>query len=305
MNKKTFETFDGKIITYREWTCENPKAILQISHGMAESSDRYDGFANYMAGRGFLVIADDHRGHGETDPDRKGYCAGDMFNDTLKDLATLNGIYRDKYPELPYLIFGHSYGSFLTQAYIERYGSTVDGAVIGGSAYLNDFSVVAGRIVAKINCAFGRGEKPAEFIKKLSFDAYNKKYSDGTTFISQKKDECDRYASSWDCNFTLSYNFYRSFFTGLPKVYKAKNYNLIPKDLPILLVAGDGDPVGGCGKLVNKLYDFYKNTVGVKSVKKVLYEKVRHEYLNDTVREEVYDEIANFCLGVAEKNARA
>ena len=297
-NKKTFEAFDGKIIRYREWTADNPKGIIQVVHGMAESSDRYELFGEYMKERGFIVVADDHRGHGETDPDRRGYCDGDMFNDTIKDVAALQLAYRDKYPELPYFIFGHSYGSFLTQAYIERYGDSLSGVIIGGSAYLNDASVFFGRIVAKINCLLGRADKPANLIKKLSFDAYNKKYSDGTTFISQLKDECDRYAVSPDCNFTLSYGFYKSFFTALPKVYKAKNYSAIPENLPIMLVAGDGDPVGGYGKLVEKLYDFYKNEVGVKSVKKVIYEKVRHEYINDTSRESVLAEIADFCDGL-------
>ncbi len=301
MEKKTFEAFDGKVITYREWIAERPVGILQISHGMAESSDRYSAFAEYMTERGFIVVADDHRGHGETDPDRRGYEDGDMFNDTLKDLATLNAKKREEYPELPYVLFGHSYGSFLTQAYIERYGETIDGAVIGGSAYLNDISVVMGRIVAKFNCFTGRGAKPAEFIKKLSFDAYNKKYSDGTTFISQLKDECERYENAWDCNFTLSYSFYRSFFKALPELYKAVNYSKIPTDLPLLLVAGDGDPVGNYGKNVEKLYNFYKNTVGIKNIEKIIYPNVRHEYLNDTVRDEVRGEIAAFAEAVVTK----
>lgn len=300
-NKLTFTAYDGKTITYREWLCDNPKGIIQISHGMAESGDRYTAFAEFMNERGFIVVADDHRGHGETDPGRTGYSEGDMWNGTLKDLAALNKIYREKYPELPYVIFGHSYGSFLTQRYIELYGDTVDAAVIGGSAYLNDFSVVAARFVAKWNCFFGKGDKPAELIKKLSFDKYNKIYDDGTTFISQLPEECGRYEQAFDCNFTLSNNFYKSFFSGLPKTYKAKNYSKIPSDLPLLLVAGDGDPVGGYGKLMEKLYRFYKEKVGVKSVKKVIYPKVRHEYLNDTSREAVKKEIADFAESIKKR----
>lgn len=300
-NKKNFESFDGKIISYREWICENPVGVLQISHGMAESSDRYDAFAEYMTTRGFTVIADDHRGHGDTDPDRRGYCEGDMFNDTLKDLATLNGLYREKHPDLPIILFGHSYGSFLTQAYIERFGSTIDAAILGGSAYFNGAAVTAGKFVAGLNCFLGRGSKPAKFIKKLSFDAYNGKYDDGTTFISQIKEECDVYASAWDCNFTLSYAFYKSFFTNLPKLYKPTETALIPKDLPLLVISGDGDPVGGYGKLVDKLYVLYHDDLAVKNVKKVLYPKVRHEYLNDTSRHLAYAEIGDFCSSIKKR----
>lgn len=299
MEKKTFEAFDGKIITYRIWETEKPVGVLQISHGMAESGDRYCAFAEYMANKGFIVVADDHRGHGETDTGRTGYADGDIFNDTLKDLVTLNALIKKDYPDLPYILFGHSYGSFLTQAYIERYGDTIDGAVIGGSAYLNDFSVTSGRAVAKMNCLLGRKRKPAEFIKKLSFDAYNKKYTDGTTFISQIKDECDKYAAASDCNFTLSYAFYKSFFSALPKLYK--EYSAIPKDLPILLIAGGGDPVGAYGNNVEKLYDFYVDEVGLEDVEKIIYPNVRHEYLNDVTRDDAQCEIAEFAKAVVAK----
>lgn len=97
-NKLTFTAYDGKTITYREWLCDNPKGIMQISHGMAESGDRYTAFAEFMNERGFIVLADDHRGHGETDPGRTGYSEGDMWNGTLKDLAALNKIYRENTP---------------------------------------------------------------------------------------------------------------------------------------------------------------------------------------------------------------
>ena len=155
--------------------------------------------------------------------------------------------------------------------------------------------------MAKLNCLFGGKDKPAKFIKAVTFDAYNKKYKDGTTFISQIPEECDKYADAWDCNFTLSNAFYKSFFSGVPQNYKAKNYSRIPKDLPILLVAGDGDPVGGYGKLVDKLYRFYKIKVGLRFVEKIIYPDVRHEYLNDTVRDEVRGEIAAFAEAVSAK----
>lgn len=303
-NKLTFTAYDGKTITYREWLCDNPKGIMQISHGMAESGDRYTAFAEFMNERGFIVVADDHRGHGETDPGRTGYSEGDMWNGTLKDLAALNKIYREKYPELPYVIFGHSYGSFLTQAYIERYPDNPCGAVLCGSAYLHDITSFAGKVVAGFNCLIGRKNKRAEFIAKLSFGAYNKKCPEGTTFISSIKEECDKYDSFPDCNYTLSYNFYRSFFKNLAKNYKKKYYKNINADNPILIISGQDDPVGGYGKLVDKLYDFYKHKVGVERVEKVLYPGVRHELLNDTSREDAYKKIGDFISAAFDAEKR-
>ena len=215
--------------------------------------------------------------------------------DTLKDMKALSEIYKKRYPTLKLIVFGHSYGSFLTQAYMEKYGDKAVAFILGGSAYMNNFAIKAGRIFAKLNCAFGKKKKPAEFIAKLSFGAYNKKYKDGTTFISSELKECKRYEEDEDCNFILSNAFYKSFFSGIPKVYRAKNYLKIDKNKPILLISGDSDPVGECGKSVTKLQRFYVDTVGVKDVEKVLYKGVRHEYLNDISREAAYDTILNFC----------
>ena len=175
MTEKTFVSYDGKKVGYREWRPENPTGLVQIAHGMAESTVRYDDFAEYLKGRGFLVFGDDHRGHGLTDPGKTGYCEGEMFEDTLKDMATLTKIYKEEYPDLPFFIFGHSYGSFLTQAYIERYPDNACGAVLCGSAYLHNASSFFANVVASANCLFGKKNRPAKLIEKLSFRIYNKK----------------------------------------------------------------------------------------------------------------------------------
>ncbi len=304
MTEKTFVSYDGKKIGYREWMPDNPVGLVQIAHGMAESTARYDGFAKYLKSRGFLVFGDDHRGHGLTDSNRTGYCDGDMFEDTLKDMATLTKMYKEEYPDLPFFIFGHSYGSFLTQAYIERYPDNACGAVLCGSAYLHDITSFAGKVVASFNCLFGRKKKAAKVISDLSFGAYNKKCPEGT-FISSIVEECEKYEACPDCNFVLSYAFYKSFFTNLAKNYKKKYYNNVRTDMPMLIISGKDDPVGGYGKLVDKLYDFYKHKVGVEKVEKVIYPGVRHELLNDTSREDAYKKIGDFIESAfaAEKGA--
>ena len=297
-NKFSFTAKDGKEIRCREWAAEEPKGMIQISHGMSESLLRYEGFAEYMANNGYIVFGDDHRGHGKTDPDLSGYVDGDIFYDTLEDIAQLSKIYRAKYPGLKLILFGHSYGSFLTQAYMERYGANADAYIVGGSAYMKCFQVTSGRIVAKLNCFFGKKKKKAKLISKLSFGAYNSKYKDGTTFISSVKEECEKYVLCPECNFDLSNSFYKSFFSALPKLYKKKEYSGIDVKKPIMLISGSEDPVGNYGKLVEKLYSFYKDKVGVKCVSKTIYHGVRHEYLNDVSRDEARRAILEFCDGI-------
>jgi len=293
MDRFEFESFDGKKISCAEWKTEDPKGVLQISHGMAEHILRYGLLAEFMTKNGYIVVGDDHRAHGETDKDTPGYADGDIFSETVRDMAALSKIYKEKYPELPIILFGHSYGSFLTQSYIEKNPQFISGAIIGGSAYMKDAVVPFCRFLS----LFGNRNKPAKLLNTMSIGAYNKKFTDGS-FISSIPAECERYNDDKKCGFACSKNFYHYFFKGLMSLYKQSNYKNIDTEKPVLLLAGALDPVGNNLKSMNKLYDFYKNTVGIKTVEKIYYENVRHEYLNDTSREKAFNDILDFCDGI-------
>ncbi|MBR2968330.1 MAG: alpha/beta hydrolase [Clostridia bacterium] len=292
MERFDFISHDGKRISVVEWNdVLNPKGVIQISHGMAEHALRYDKIAKYLNGQGFIVFADDHRAHGGTDALTHGYCDGDIFEDTLKDMALLTEHYKNKYG-LPIVLFGHSYGSFLSQCYVQRYSALISGAVIGGSSNMGVALPTAGNFVAWLACMFGMAKKPANLIKKITFDVYDKQFDYGT-FISSIKEECDIYAADPDCGFVCSYNFYRRFFKGLKTSVKKKSLAALNKDLPLLLIAGKDDPVSEKCKGVDKLEAMYLK-LGV-SVEKVTYDGVRHEYLNDTSREQAFEKIAEFA----------
>ena len=298
MRERVFKSFDGKDIFYREWGGENPnpKGLIQIVHGMAESTDRYNDFAEFMVKNGYIVFGDDHRGHGKTD-NVSGYASGDMFRLTLSDVSILGNLYKKLYPNLPLIVLGHSYGSFLAQAYLEKYPNQADGVILGGSAMMKGALISAGLIISKFNCALGRKKAPAKLLANMSFGSYNKKFSEGS-FISSVVEECKKYDEAWDCGFTLSYNFYRYFFKGLSSLYKESEYSNINKKTPLLLISGMDDPVGEMGKSVDDLYNFYTQTVGVEKVEKVLFEGVRHEYFNDTSKGEAFEKILSYCESV-------
>ena len=272
-----FESFDKKKIFVHEWTeVENPKGFVQIVHGMAEHGGRYRAFAEYLNEHGYLVAADDHRGHGYTDPETPGYCACEnMFFDTVKDEAALTDYYRTKYPGLKYFVFGFSYGSFLTQCYISKYGDKVDGAVVAGSNYKKDFEVYLGSLVAGL----GNKRKPGKFIEKQSFGNYAKKFEDGE-WISTDAVNNAAYRTDKFCGFTCSNKFYADFFKGLKSLYTKSYAAGLQKDMPLLLVSGADDPVGDMSKGVKKLYEYYQK-VGMKNVQMILFEGCRHEFLNE------------------------
>ena len=276
-----FRSFDGKRLYVYEWLdVENPKGVVQIVHGMAEHAGRYDAFARFLNEQGYVVVADDHRGHGKTDFDSLGYAKKNMYEATLRDEGAITDYYQRKFAGLSYFLFGFSYGSYLAQSYLGRYGDKLDGAVIAGSNYKKDFEVYLGSFVAGINCLFGRAKKPAKFIEELSFGAYKKKFEDGQ-WLSVDEENNNRYAEDPLCGFTCSYRFYNDFFDGLTKLYTRLYRENLRKDLPVLVVSGKNDAVGDMGEGVKKLMRFYREKVGMKSAELVLFENSRHEFLNE------------------------
>ncbi len=289
------KSFDGKEIYVHEWLVEAPRAVVQIVHGMAEHAARYEKFARYLNGQGIAVVADDHRGHGKTDPDTLGYAKGRMFQDTVRDEGLITDYYKAKFPNASYFVFGFSYGSFLTQSYISLYGDKIDGAVIGGSNYKKDFEVYLGSFVAGFGCLFGE-KRPARMIENLSFGVYAKQFEDGE-WISADKENNDACRADPLCGFTCSNRFYKDFFKGLRSLYTPRYIGGLKKDLPILLVSGAEDPVGDMGKGVKKLETFYKEKAGMTRVRCVLFENSRHEFLNEQADRDIkWSTVSNFFL---------
>lgn len=273
--------FEGKKIHVHEWLdVEVPLGVVQIVHGMAEHASRYDEFARFLNNNGFVVIADDHRGHGETDPDTPGYATGDMFADTVRDEGIITDYYKQKFPDKKYVILGFSYGSFLTQSYIGKYSDKIDGAIIAGSCYKKDAEVYGGTFVAFFADLFGLEKKQAKLIERASFGAYEKQTESGD-WLSVDENNNAAYHGDPQCGFVCSYRFYSDFFRGLRSLYTGRYIDGLRKDLPILLASGADDPVGEKGEGVKKLYSFYTEKAGMKDVELVLFPNSRHEFLNE------------------------
>ena len=201
------------------------------------------------------------------------------------------------------MIIGHSYGSFLMQAYISKFdgikGNLFDAVVLSGSAKMDGLDIKLGKIIASL----GKGNSPARLIKKMSFDAYNKKFKEGI-FVSSLPDECERYISDPFCNFVCSKNFYKNFFSGLTKLYKQEALDKLNRDLPMLIISGEQDPVGDYKKSVTRLYQTYLRQ-GVKNIELITYPNNRHEVLNDISKKEAYQAISDFLSSVSVKQQTA
>ena len=293
MKRTEMKMRDGKVVSVCVWEPQGaPKGIVQISHGMAEHILRYEHIAEYLSKNGYVVIGDDHRAHGLTDKERLGFSEGDIYSLTLSDMAEITTYAKKLYPGLKVVLFGHSYGSFLSQGYVQEHGDLVGGVILGGSAKMSGIVPFAGGVIANIGYLFKGGEKKAELLKKVTFDAYEKKLGGGS-FISSIDSETERYLSDPYCAFTCSYGFYKYFFKSFGRIYKKKNLSKIDINKPIFIISGDHDPVGDYTVSTTALYEMYRK-LGVKDLKLKFYKDVRHEYLNDISREEAFSDILSF-----------
>lgn len=296
MKQTDFASHDGKRIALYTWDdVVEPKAVVKIAHGMVEHSARYDDFAKFLNSRGYIVVMNDHRGHGLTaEEGGLGYEDGDMFTNNVNDQLTLINYCREKY-NLPVFMMGHSYGSFVTQAVVEQHPD-VKGFVLVGSNYIRGVAYSVCKTVARSMCRNKGPRHEAVFIADLSFKPYDKHFKgEGTNaWLNRDKAEVEKYNRDPFCTYVCSANFYRTFMEGISNLYKKQYYQAIDVTKPILLVAGSEDPVGNYGKGVKKLAKFYENTVGVTDVTTCLYDGARHEILNEINKNDVYADIADW-----------
>lgn len=283
-------------IRCRMWIPEDPCAALQITHGMAEHIDRYDAFVRFLAARGVLVYGQDHAGHGKSTPDAaRGYFGPEKGWDALvQDMRTLLELVRRDYPAIPYILFGHSMGSFLARTYAGRDGRDFDAFIFCGTAGRNPVLGIA-KLLARREIRRLGADQPSKLLDNLSFGSFNKTVGENRTafdWLSRDNAQVDRYVADEACGFIFSAAGMRDLFDGLGEVSSAEWASRVP-DKPILVIAGDCDPVGGRdGKGVKQVAGWLRRTGHTVECK--LYPGARHEILNETNRDEVFGDIALF-----------
>lgn len=285
---------------------EKPICILQIIHGMAEYAERYEDFALSMAQKGLLVVAEDHMGHGKSISEGgvKGYlCKRDAATVIVRDCHRLKKMMQEKYPGVPYIILGHSMGSFIIRNYLCRYGTGIQGAVIGGTGMPAWGLLELGRGLTAILDWCGGSKKPSRLLDRMTFGAYNKRIENRRTamdWLSRDEKIVDAYIADPLCGFTFTVNGFRAMFELIHRLYKKENLEKMPKELPILFVAGEEDPLGNYGKDVEAVYQSFLD-MGMRNVKRKLYQGDRHEIFNEIDKQQVYEDVYLWILSVIEE----
>lgn len=300
----TFLSGDGKTeIRAVEWLpVGEPKAVLQITHGMIEHMDRYDGLGEFLADRGFYVTGHDHLGHGGSakSSEEFGYFAdknGDVI--ILRDMHELRRIAGEKYPGIPYFMLGHSMGSYFLRRYIAMHGEGLSGALIMGTGANPAPVAMGGLVVCNVLALFRGWRCRSEFMEKLFFTgAFDKYDRDGgrTDMNWRSKDPRigENCLTDSRCNFKFTLKAYRDFLKTILFVSKKSSAEAVPDKLPLFILSGAEDPIGGMGDGVKKVFEMYKDA-GIRDVTMKLYEDDRHEILLETDKEVIISDILKWC----------
>ena len=297
-----FPSSDQKtLIHVNQWTpVDRPiVGVVQIAHGVAEYGGRYAPFAQYLCGHGFVVVANDHLGHGQSviEGCPMVYLGEkDGWWHVVDDIEELRRRTAQVFPGKPYFLFGHSMGSFLSRTHLIRYPGRLDGCVLCGTGHQSPAMIAGGKLIA--DREIKRLGRKAYSVKadQLAFGAYNKRFSPTRTkfdWVSASEANVDAYIADPLCGGDTTLGLFRDMLDGLSFITRQSNINKMDKELPVFFIAGDQDPVGDMGKGVQKAYGCFQKA-GLRDVSIKLYHGLRHEILNEKNHGEVYEDVWHF-----------
>ena len=278
------------------------RAVLQICHGVAEHIARYDKFARALNERGIVVAGHDHLGHGKSLPEGDTpvyFGEGNTWDTVVDDIYVLHQRLRQRYPDVPLCIMGHSMGSFLTRTYLIRYPGTVKAAVIMGTGWQSRTAVNGGLALANAIAAVSGENATSDVVTELAFGSYNKLFAPNRTkvdWLSADEENVDAYIADPMCGADATVGLFRQMLHGIRFNQRMSHLRRMDREVPVLFVSGDKDPVGGCGKGVMQTYEAFK-AAGMRDCTLKLYPELRHEILNERAYAgEITEDIASWLL---------
>ncbi len=291
----TFVSSNGKDnIHYFVYSPENavPRGIFQISHGMVEHIERYEteGFVARIAEMGFVVCGNDHIGHGKTAPTERDLGVIEDYRNLADDLHILHDLMKKKYPSLPYILFGHSLGSFVARTYIAKY-NYIDGCILSGTTDGGQ-PLGAGIALSSFLCLFGKKNR-SKLITGISFGSNNKRFeSEGAvnSWLSSDPEVRARKENDLYSNFMFSVCGFRELFKMIRFITSDEWIEKVPKSLPVRIISGEFDPLGADGVGIKSLYEKLRDAE-ICSLEMYLVRNGRHEPFNDVVKDDFFTKI--------------
>lgn len=293
-----FPSSNGVNIIRARKCCPNgeARAVMQISHGLVEHIDRYEDFMIFLAENGIVAVGNDHLGHGKSYRDNKDkgfFAEKNGWECVVEDMHSLYKQVKAIYPSVPYILFGHSMGSFLTRTYMIRYPDDYDLAILSGTGHQDKALTNGGSLIARGLCKVQGTTAIGDSLNKIAFGSYLDRIDNPRTpfdWLSRNSDIVDRYIADENCGFVAKNGLYRDMMDGLKFITNSKNIAQMNKLKPVYFMSGEEDPVGDYGKGVEKAYKAFCDA-GCQDVTIRLYPGGRHEMLNELNRNDVYQDI--------------
>ena len=282
------------------------RGVLQMVHGMLEYIERYEELAERMACEGYFVVGHDHLGHGESvkDAEELGYVGKYGAVLWLRDIELIRRMAVSFAPKVPYILLGHGMGSYLVRRYLVYHGSKVDAVVLLGTGHQPRAAVKAGLLITYISMLQKGPKGRSALLNQMTCAGFAKRYPDNAntgSWMSRDPNVLTDALQDKKRNFSFSLNAFEALFHTVEETVDPKRAAKMPKELPILILSGDEDPVGGNGKGVRRFREML-GRIGMKKVTCILYPKNRHELIHDLDKEQVFTDIRRWCNAIVKSH---
>lgn len=299
-----FTSSTGEKLYAKKWRNEERqkyRGVIQLVHGMEEHIGRYEDFAKLLISQGYIVVGHDHLGHGNSVKSEEdlGYFAKENgWEHLVEDVHILQNQVAKEYPELPYIIFGHSMGSLVTRTYLTKYQDNLAGVILSGTSG-QKAGLFIGQLLTKLIMLVKGDRYRSKLLEYLITGSFNKKFKPNRTksdWITRDEEQIEKCQKDPKCGFNFTTNGYLNLLKGSYYLSKQNHINKTV-DLPMLFISGDKDPVGGMSKGVIRVTNMLQKA-GLKQVEIRLFKDARHELLNELNRDEVCYVVLNWLKKV-------
>ncbi len=274
-----------------------PLAALQVLHGMAETKDRYEDFAQTLAGRGIVVYVYDHRGHGKSKIDSLPLGLASVHHSwkTMRDdVLQVTGLIEARHPGIPLFLLGHSMGSLLARDFAGKEGTHLAGLILSGTAANPGLKGLLGQWLSGFLVLVQGSTKISPLLDRLLFGRANDFLEKPRTrfdWLTRDETLVDKYIQDPLCGYICPAGFYHELIKGTRRAWRKEAFARTPGDLPIYVFGGGKDPIGNFGQAVVDTAERYRSA-GVRDVVQKVYPEGRHEMLNELNRQDVYRDVA-------------
>lgn len=273
---------------------EEIKGVVQISHGMSEHKERYYDFMEYLKNQGYVVVINDHRGHGSSVKNKEdlGYFYTEDISYIINDLYDVTKYIKNKYKDKKIYLFSHSMGTLVARGYIQKYDNEIEKLVLCGPPTKNELTKFAIKL-SQVSKYINKDTKPSKLLNKLTFGSYNKGNTINNEWLSKSIDNVNNYNEDELCGFIFTGNGFINLYKLMDNAFCRENYKMQNKSLSIFVIAGSKDPVIQDEKKFLELVDFLKE-LGYKDVTSKLYKDLKHEILNEEEKNIIYKDVLDF-----------